>query len=74
MHICMILKGNKTSLFYSHEDNKLYMFTKTIFLKSDYTNNSKHRSNVLLEELHSDDIRQTTPVGNDIQPIIDIIV
>lgn len=50
------------------------MFTKTIFLKSDYTINSKHRSNVLLEELHSDDIRQTTPVGNDIQPIIDIIV
>ena len=57
--VCLFVgypKGTRGGLFYSPQDNKVFVSTNATFLENDYMENFKPRSKVVLEELQSDHI------------------
>ena len=66
-------------MFYSPQDNKVFVLTNATFLENDYMENFKPRSKVVLEELQSDHIipRPVTVTGEHnketTDPIQDVI-
>ena len=60
--VCMFVgypKGTRGGLFYSPPDKKVFVSTNANFLGDDYMTNFKPHSKVVLEELHSDQIRKS---------------
>ena len=58
--VCLFVgypKGTRGGLFYSPQDNKVFVSFNATFLENDYMENIKPRSRVVLEELQSDHIR-----------------
>ena len=56
-------KGIRGGLFYSPQENKVFVSTNATFFETDYMTNYKPHSKVVLEELLSDQIRpQSTTV------------
>ena len=49
--VCLYSKETRGRLFYSPDDNKVFVSTNATFLEEDYMREFKHRSKVLLEEL-----------------------
>ena len=81
--VCMFVgypKGTRGGLFYSPSDKKVFVSTNATFLRDDYMTNFKPRSKVVLEELHSDQIKKSPSTTNKRQsqettiPIQNILV
>jgi hypothetical protein len=52
--VCLFVgypKGTMGYLFYSHDDNKVFVTTNARFLENDYVNNFKPKSKVVVEEM-----------------------
>lgn len=63
--VCLFVgcsKETRRYLFYSHQNNKVFVSTNVIFLDNDF----KACSKVLLDELQSNVIKQTPSIRNDI--------
>ena len=60
--VCMFVdypKGTREGLFYSPQDNKVFVSTNATFLEHNYMANFKPRRKVVLEELQIDEIGPT---------------
>ena len=58
-------KETKGGYFYSPKDNKVFVSTNARFLEDDYIRNHKSNKKVVLEELNSDEIGDSTKDQND---------
>ena len=59
-------KETNGGLCYSPQEKKVFVSTKATFLETDYMTNYKPRSEIVLEELHSDQIRpQSKTITSD---------
>ena len=57
--VCISLgypKGTRGGLFYSTQDNKVFVSTNAVFLEHNYMTNFKHISKIVMEELFADEI------------------
>ena len=67
--VCMFVgypKGTRGGFFYSPSNKKVFVSTNETFLE-DYMTNFKPRSKVVLEELHSDQIRKSPSTTDERQ-------
>ena len=53
--------------FYSHEDQKVFVSTNTIFLENDYMNNYKPRSKVVIEEIRNEKIHDSSSLSPSVE-------
>ena len=63
--VCMFVgypKGTRRGLFYSTQDNKVFVSTNVVFLEHNYMKNFKTISKIVLEELLVDEIRPISKV------------
>ena len=81
--VCMFVgypKGIRGGLFYIPSDKKVFVLTNATFLEDDYMTNFKPRSKVVLEEIRSDQIRNSLSTTDERQsqettiPIQNILV
>ena len=65
MLVSRISKRNKGGYFYSPKDNKVFVSTNARFLEDDHIRNHKSNNKVVLEELDTDKIGDSTKDQND---------
>ena len=67
------LKETKGGYFYISKDHKVFVSTNARFLEDDYIRNHKSNNKVVLEELDTDEIGDSTKDQND-EIIVDQLV
>ena len=68
IELCLFVgypKETKGGYFYSPKDNKVFVSTNTRFLEDDHITNHKSNNKVVLEELDTDEIDDSTKDQND---------